>query len=538
MHNSTGDENAAFNPVKRLVKSTTHLLDEAVHGAENRAKDSYSTSSSDYHVTTVRAFLKTFTKTEYFTSVANMIDKDVLEGYINCSHFVQIEKLSKDDFKGISDLHDSLAKGSGVIDKSLLVCGILRQCGFVMPPGYFGIDFLIPFVFFKDGKFDIPCFSFVAIQSKTTKENVSQCAIKMAANLHIVRCPVHMNVNDCSDSCQAKFHGDEIREICENQICILVSAKNSTKNLAASVSICTKNVAVDYPEILDILKFNETPETPKKTSTQSLISQPERRSSPRLKLNYYIKYNDYKKIINDAFDEGDAMKKCDINSYPSSLKDVSESKKPDFIMIKVFDNDFEIQRMVWNYEIAPETDTKSKAGVSKNVKIEKNQKIKKKRVLTCIATHSIDAFTKVANLNTLAIILEIIAHETSNFQNVEPLHLPIVQNSMFNGKFCPYPSCNPMLRKYRGLNQPGNPVENYEEIFTQDAWVRSVNKCIIGPIDAKVTEYPDDYHEIVKKRMNEEDQEPEPIDMKDEAESADIYDEKAVVLAEYNYYDE
>lgn len=529
MNYSVGQENSAFDSVRPLVNRTTHLLDES-----NRVSETNTTTegSSDYHVTTVEAFLKKFTKANHYSSVAKMIDDDVLKGFINCSHFVQMEKLSEDDFSGISGIRDSWIKGSGIIDKSLLKCGILRQCGFVMPPNYYGIDFVIPFVFYRNGDYQKPLYSFLAVQSKTSKENVSECAIKMAANLHLVRCPVHESVAACTNSCSARFYGEEIREICENQICLLLSAKNTTKRIESSFSICAKNYPINSPEIFDIPKFLElssplpkpeasTAPPPPHSQTQGLIaSSTTQNVSVKLKLNtYYNQFHNYKNIISDAIDESDEQRKGKVTPYPG-LTNVAESKKPDFISTKVFDNDFEVQRLVWDYEVTepmiPATELESRAGTStsapKKLKLE-DKIIKRQRVMTCIASHSIEAFSNVVNENTMAIILQIIAHEISNFHNVEPMQLPILQNSMLYGKFCPYSPCNPMLKKYRGLNEPGNPISNYQEIFTHDAWMRTVSNCIIGPVDAKVSEIPNNYHQIVAARIREEEQEPEPIDI-------------------------
>lgn len=532
MNNSVGRENSAFDSVRPLVNRTTHLLDESSGISEtNTATD----GSSDYHVTTVQAFLKKLTKANHYISVAKMINDDVLKGFINCSHFVQMEKLSEDDFSGISGIRDSWIKGSGIIDKSLLKCGILRQCGFVMPPNYYGIDFIIPFVFYRNGYYQKPIYSFLAVQSKTSKENVSECAIKMAANLHLVRCPVHENVTACTNSCKARFYGEEIREICENQICLLLSAKNTTKRIESSFSICAKNYPISNAEIFDIPKFFELssplskpeastappPPPPPHSQTQGLIPSPTtQKVSIKLKLStYYNQFHNYKNIISDAIDESDEQRKGKVTPYPG-LTNFAESKKPDFICTKVFDNDFEVQKLVWDYEVTepmiPETELESRAGTStpapKKLKLG-DKIIKRQRVMTCIASHSIGAFSNVVNENTMAIILQIIAHETSNFHNVEHMQLPILQNSILYGKFCPYSPCNPMLKKYRGSNEPGNPVLNYQEIFTQDAWMRTVSNCIIGPIDAKVSELPTNYHQNVAARIREEDEEPEPIDI-------------------------
>ena len=83
-------------------------------------------------------------------------------------------------------------------------------------------------------------------------------------------------------------------------------------------------------------------------------------------------------------------------------------------------------------------------------------------------------------------MLEIINLSSSNFHNVEPIHKPIVQNSMLSGKFCPYHAFNPMLNLMRNLPKIKNPIENYSTNTFMGKLPSAFEACAKGPIRANL----------------------------------------------------
>ena len=118
------------------------------------------------------------------------------------------------------------------------------------------------------------------------------------------------------------------------------------------------------------------------------------------------------------------------------------------------------------------------------------------RTLTCIDVHDIWAFDNLVSKNTIATMLEIMSITNSNFHSVEPIHLPIVQNSMINGKFCPYHAVNPLLNLIRGLEVPIDPIADNKASETFKAkWSSAIKACVNGPVKSNLdpTTLPDDY---------------------------------------------
>ena len=181
----------------------------------------------------------------------------VADAITNCTHFQQIQSLKNSPKqKGVV---------RNLIDVSLLKCGLMRNCGFIMRPNYFGIDFIVPIMLRdQDGDSNV-VYSFIAFKSKPVGSNIYDCAQKMSATHHLARCPIqgHYNLEDCEkDFCQSRFELQEIREICENQLTILLMASPDEK-LNTQITHSWKEIidrkSQDFPSCLKNLKEFDKP---------------------------------------------------------------------------------------------------------------------------------------------------------------------------------------------------------------------------------------------------------------------------------------
>lgn len=496
-----GDENgnASSGSYSSIPKQTSQFAPLSYSGEKKR----------HYHVTTVGNFLEGLLGSEMFKEVETMIDKKLLAGIVNISHFVQLEKMKKDDFAGLGNLPTAKAMEKNVIDKALLVCGILRQCGFVMPPNYYGIDSIIPFVF-KDEVSQESIYSFIAIQSKTSKENIFECASKMTADLHYCLCsnPRHKTSSDCSNETKCTLW-DEYKKICQHQISlVLIANENLTQNVKEEVCLSIPGVddKYDFPGNPVFTRttrsrsksssgpVSTTPSQPSSTQTSQLptstqsphpssmqTSQP---SSTKAKSEAVI-VSPVLKYANSAWQYQDELLNCLRDGRVQELKgpyfklEKLSSKivgSPDAVIKKVHSSNLSIVKMIWNGEVARPSAKKPKLAVTRN--------LEKKH--TCIICHGISTFKHLFDVRGNAILNYIIDFETSSFHNVDPLHLPMVQSSMIRGKFSPYYQINPVLLKIKGLDPLSNPTKNYSAKFTTKTWQNSVARCVLGPVDTTV----------------------------------------------------
>ena len=102
-----------------------------------------------------------------------------------------------------------------------------------MPPGYFGIDLVIPVLIPST---NVPghtesedLFTFIAVQFKSIYERAEIVRDKMTARVHYVPCPKHVEIADCfSSDCQLRTSQADLDFIYTNQVSIYI---NSEKDL-------------------------------------------------------------------------------------------------------------------------------------------------------------------------------------------------------------------------------------------------------------------------------------------------------------------
>jgi hypothetical protein len=181
---------------------------------------------------------------------------------------------------------------------------------------------------------------------------------------------------------------------------------------------------------------------------------------------------------------------------------MKKKKKENLVVLLLANSQLNIQQMVWDSSekdiVTMEEQDSKKPPVFLNTR--------GPRTLTCIDIHDIWAFDHLLSKNTIAVILEMISMTNSNFHSVEPIHLPIVQNSMINGKFSPYHALNTQLNLIRGLKISVDPASNNKasEVF-KNKWTSAIEACAKGPVQSKLDppSLPDDYHKAFKKVKQE-----------------------------------
>ena len=437
------DPDRVPNEIKQLCSCSSFLLEtrqkeyKPIRRPVDKLLDYSQTKISNMRPTTVRSKLKSFLNvdlSEHFCGrVANAIT--------NCTHFQQLETLNQGDFGVLENVPKQYVARHNVIDVALLKCGLMRNCGFIMPPNYFGIDFIIPIMLRdQDGDSNV-VYSFIAFQSKSVDSNIYDCAQKMSATHHLVRCPIkgHYTLEDCEkDFCQSHFELKEIREICENQLTILLMA-NSGKKLDNEITHLRKKISdrnsQDYPSCLKTLNEFDKP--------LSITSWNE---SCTLSVH----------TLEWDFEEEELLQSVSKKERKRKTKEGKEKEM--------------------NNEMNNETENPKQQK-------EKVLSIKFKRKMTCLAVHDICHFEHLVTKKGVKIINDIINFSNSNFDEVDSLHLPIVQNSFLNGMFCPYIECNKLLRLMKDLPVISDPLKSYKDWFSQDKLEKSILACIVGPVD-------------------------------------------------------
>ena len=523
-----------------VAQITTPMSQLLVDPSSRYAKVDYvDIKKTFYSVKTVKDYLKGLLGTEQrYKSVAKMIDSQLLEGIVNCSHFLQLEKLQLGDFSGLTNVPSVETMKKSIIDKALLTYGIQRQCGFVMPPNYFGIDFIVPFAF-KSTDNTRTIYSFIAIQSKSTKINIYECAAKMCINLHYCVC-----VNDEHDhkevDCYPEANSSEcgtlnnisctklkdFREICENQISILlVAEENNPKSFQSRLSIALSKFEVpaeqnegtsdstDQPMEIELSgkRIYESVE-PGLLKTSKPVTVPS-----HLFMAHLTNASDTEINPNDP----SSLFPFDIEAYPAIFKNnYLAQPAPDAIITKTADPNLSVVQFLWDYTVNSNNDVASNDFVppeKRTGKAGKRQKTAKpsvddvamkgldnleaikesegisivtlptnRRVGTCIVCSGMSSFAHLFDSNGVKLLKCILDFEKSSFHNVDKLHLPIVQNALINGKACPYYQVNPILCSMRNMPVISDPTIGYKSHYSLKSWEESISRCIVGPVDSTV----------------------------------------------------
>lgn len=178
---------------------------------------------ANYKVHTVDGMLKTLLQLRNNSNLTSEFGfPDVtLKGLVNGTHVVNLDNFSE-KLRYSSLVFDPVrppVADERIADTSrfILTEDLLRLCLVLQviikfPPGYYGLDYAIP-VLLVDGSY-----TFIGVQIKRANANSSDDVYKMAARLHLVKCPK----NDCK-GCPKCINSETLRKIYENQISIILS---------------------------------------------------------------------------------------------------------------------------------------------------------------------------------------------------------------------------------------------------------------------------------------------------------------------------
>ena len=509
--------------------------------------------------------------------IKRTISEKSLNALIGTTHFVQLDVARTEDFGNLENFVEVKPTERNVIDKSLLKVGVLRQCGYTMQPNYFGIDFILPIsirryvkekVSIADSKGSLAnlpndsnvddIFSFIAVQSKSSKQNLVECTFKMSGLFHLNRCPnsKHFNETQCIKSkCKAYMKMSDIITILEDQVVILLTA-SSPKTRSSKTTVClkgrkkTKLIKEKEEIMLEILLSSTSIAEDKKTSG-SAAKRPKISKTKPDKIVEDV-FKSFDKEISNFVPDLNRENVISVN-FPSyfSSNNIRSDLRPDCIITKNLSDTLTLQKMIWDYSedeielLLSENLAKTKKKEGAKIEVEEfkekykdSGKPKKRLSVTCIAVNDISFFEHLVSENGIAVTREIIDFSVSNFQNVDFLHKPIVQNSMLNGLFSPYYTINPTLQKNRGDDKDfpiiDDLLENYGKVFTEPYLKASIDSCILGPIDKTVPKLDDGYFKIISEQINNLNIEnyklkliQEDFDEEEEDEEDEEYDEKA-----------
>ena len=495
-----------------------------------------------YRVSTVENFLKSLLGEKRFFAIAPMIDSNLLKGIVNVSHYVQLEKMRVGDFENLKNVPSPEVTRKRVIDKALLVCGIMRQCGYVMPQNYYGFDFAVPFVF-EDSETGKSLYSFIGIQSKTSKEDIFKCAVKMSADLHYCLCsnPGHAASGDqCRPEKKCTLF-EEYQVICHNQISVLLIAEEpSSREITGHISLSLAGqdnlkITYDFPSNPDVQAPPK--KSPERKVGKRKLEQSDTRAEKYPPASVFAKEAwKFESDLLAALPENQSIAGpyCKLTKYSGAVKKVlNPSKRPDAIIKKVVDNTLTALELLWNDPVAkdeqvekskidapvkkakpspadvsgatsttltassatstalpatPTTLPASEASSTNSPAISSPNPIllSSRRKHVCIVSRGFSSFNHFFDDKGKSVFRYILDFEASSFHNVDDLQLPLVQSAMLRGKFSPFYQVNPMLMRTKEMEEVGNPTEKLLERLTPNKYQDSVSNAINGPVDASV----------------------------------------------------
>lgn len=140
-----------------------------------------------------------------------------MNGIMNASHFVNLENDVTGTLASLSNNSPRPFK----INKSLLKMGLIRGCGFTLPPGTFGLDFIIPVVLDDEKESRRQRYSFIGIQVKTKADSFYSEVVKTAFPSLIEK---FLNNDECVNGNHHSgcMTDEEYDEIVENQLTLIL----------------------------------------------------------------------------------------------------------------------------------------------------------------------------------------------------------------------------------------------------------------------------------------------------------------------------
>ena len=469
---SNANPTGASEVIKKIFSTKVFILEQSLEPEVNPSLLMESTLNQYYHVTTVESFIKT-TFAGMFSNDAVKNIPDLLKGgLVNASQFIQLnrdfpyqavyydkdgqdeyfkgEKNKKIPFKNVyeelPDASGDLGKRCNIIDKAMLQLGLLRQCAYTMPEGYYGIDFIIPVaVKMGDDNNSRTFFSYISIQSKAGNADPIETLIKMNPNLHVQR--------NC-------FDDDEWEFLVENHLAIVVSAKNdadcSPDSLLCSITSefrATGFCIDDKVKIADIVKELLPQFANEKLNGFKSLKKP--------------KY-DTKKVESPEPLPNNPGSTIEASSGTKSENDVSSAPREKRAHVKEI-----VPTTAIEVDIVPTTamevdeTSANKSGNNSNVKVPQPQKfaavhlskdfnVSKMKwdncTMSCIWSNSVNVFETLLGDTATALAKQIIYHTRDIISIADPIQRKSIGYAMLNSRFAAYPNSDRLLRQIRGQN--------------------------------------------------------------------------------------
>ena len=435
-----------------------------------------------YHVISVYYFLKSLLNEKVFLMLCKYLPnyEALMNGFINSSHFVNLEN----DTTGTFFKHCDEKSLPFTIDRNLLKMGLIRGCGFVLPPGTFGLDFIIPVLLDCKDSFRRPNYSFIGVQVKTSMGSYYQEVAKTAASFFVQKCLKHAGclIGHHHTGCMTDL---EYEEVVRNQLSLILCIdKDKIINKVKGISFTAKPEIVpslpkkrqrknsDNKEI-DIKSFDPENEGEEETeieednvimeeieeeeemeiaesenemkglglSKTEVTTSQDKRLLANLKRAAEVKYA--KNIAQNLWPSGNGLGTFnEVNpnffAYPTFSR-MEDTDKPDLLIRNVVNDTLSVQNLIW---------------ASGN-----NQR------LTCIISNDLSNLLHLVNPKTIELCKQIVIHVDSIFDDIENIHLTTVIDSALNGGFSNFYQFNPELRQARGLQPISSnlaKMENYE----------------------------------------------------------------------------
>lgn len=208
------DQKTLIEKLKKMMNSTDTAEKKKLESDFEKGIDEFISNNSDI----VKDFrhMKTCTVSDFLISLFGLDDevdlslefgipREILDGLINVTHFVHLNKMSKNiDFYHFSvpkfvlpQADDRIPDATrNVIDQYLLSLMLIRSAGIVFPPNYYGYDFGVP-VLLKGQKEP----TFIGFQVKRSQADTTFNVYKTQPLLHYVKCSSKHEPGENNGSC-------------------------------------------------------------------------------------------------------------------------------------------------------------------------------------------------------------------------------------------------------------------------------------------------------------------------------------------------
>lgn len=401
-----------------------HSLNFNVSGDSARTGHFYSYFYQDYKVITVTEFLKSLFRTDYeifINSNISHLPDYLMNGYINATHFANMEE----DATGILSDYLKVPNKKFRINRTLLNMGLLRGCGFMMPPNTKGIDFIVP-VMLTGG---LPP-SYIAFRSKSSTSNLHEEIAKMDMCLHLDQCDCP-NGTECvlSPGC---YRLEDYAKITKSQLMIFMCLEKEDVN--------TNNEQAEFSMKRNGLDDDQVGTNSKRP--KNLISSEEKRIFNR----YMIEEAKIRFGVENLPE--------DATFNPNNVFSIKAASSPDFLLNYPLKKDLAISRMIWSGESRCD-----------------NSRTAQKEVI-CLISHDINNHKHLLDKLTISRIKNMINVPRSIFDTTPDMYLDLVIDSMINGSFSPFPQYNSQLN-----TNPKVKVDETLPNFSEYPMDRSIESC-------------------------------------------------------------